>query len=173
MAVQSVELLLDVTLDAAVRGQWERLVAVGLPSQARHSGSTNAPHVTLAVRSSIPDRYDVTLAAVADLPLELRLGGLLVFAGRRCVLARVVVPDPALLTLHAAVDSALGETPGSPANLRPGAWTPHVTLARNLTAEQVGSAVAALAGAPDLLGSAVAVRRWDAEVRRAWTVAGG
>lgn len=170
MAVQSAELLLDEALDSAVRAQWQWLAAAGLPSQARHTGPTNAPHVTLAVRESIPQAYDAALAAAAGLPLAVRLGGLVVFAHRRCVLARAVVPTEELLALHACVYDALtGAGPG-PDNLAPSRWTPHVTLARGLTSEQVGSAVAVLSRTAEAAGQAVALRRWDGAARRAWTL---
>ena len=51
--VQSVELLLDPDADALIRNQWAQLAAAGLPSQALHTGDSNAPHVTLAARASI------------------------------------------------------------------------------------------------------------------------
>jgi len=174
--VQSVELLLCAAASAAVREQWDRLAAAGLPSQARHTGQSNAPHVTLAVRTSVPDDLDAPLArAAGELPLPVVVGGLLVFARRRCVLARAVVPSAALLALHARVHEVLEAqvptTGPSAAFLTPDAWTPHVTLARNLTADQVGAAVGVLAPVADLPASAVALRRWDAAARRTWVVA--
>src|SRR5690349_4999578 len=102
--VQSVELLPDGELDAAVRAQWHRLAAAGLPSQARHRGASNRPHVTLAVSDRPwPPSVETALAATArPLPVPLRLGGLVVFPhGDRCVVARLVVPSAALLDLHA------------------------------------------------------------------------
>jgi len=92
---QSVELLLDDELDAAVRAQWATLVAAGLPSQARHTGETNRPHVTLTVASSVQPYIEIALksALTGRLPLSVQLGGLLCFAGRdgRLVLTRSVV----------------------------------------------------------------------------------
>ena len=173
--VQSVELLLDRATDDAVRAQWALLVAAGLPSQARHTGESNAPHVTLAVRTAIPDDLDGPLAAaVRDLP-PLRLGGLLVFVHRRCVLARAVVPSAALLALHARVHEVLDADPacGPPVpHLEPGTWTPHVTLARSLPAADLATAVAELGPVPEVVGSGAAVRRWDAGRRRTWLLGG-
>lgn len=169
--VQSVEALLDPGTDARVRSLWDALVAAGLPSQARHTGESNAPHVTLAVREEIPSALDTALGeAVGPLPLAVRLGGLLVFARRRAVLALAVVPSEPLLAAHARLDDALAGCGPSADHLSPGTWTPHVTLARGLTAEQVGTAVAALETLPDLDGTVPAVRRWDARERRTWTL---
>ena len=178
--VQSVELLLDDALDGAVRRQWDRLAAAGLPSQARHPGASNRPHVTLTV-STVPWSAAVE-AALADavtgsLPLAVRLGAPLVFApGPRCVLARLVVPSPALLALHARIHAAATgprEAPGGVPHTAPGEWTPHVTLARALPVARLGEAVAALSEAmpghvPDAPGRAVGARRWDGDARRAW-----
>ncbi len=170
MAVQSVELMLGEATDSAVRTQWESLAAAGLPSQARHPGPTNAPHVTLAVREQIPAELDAPLAAAATLPVEVTLGGLLVFARRRCILARAVVPSVLLLDLHARVHDVLVDCGPSAAHLSPGAWTPPVTLARNLTPGQLATAVALLRDGTDVGGSGIAVRRWDATARRAWVL---
>ena len=171
--VQSVELVLDGDSDAAVRAQWQRLADVGLPSQARHTGASNRPHVTLAARQNLPAGLDAALAlAVGELPLPLVLGGLLCFPGRRCVLARLVVPSVGLLRAQAGVHAVLDDAGAAPAHgdhFRGGTWTPHVTLARGLTCEQLASAVALLATAsPDLAATAVSARRWDGEARRTW-----
>lgn len=171
--VQSVELVLDDGSDAAVRAQWHRLADAGLPSQARHTGASNRPHVTLAACPALPDGLDSALArAVGPLPLPLVLGGLLCFPGRRCVLARLVVPSGQLLGAQAGVRSVLhgaGAEPAAGDHFGEGRWTPHVTLARGLTPEQLAAAVALLAAtSPDLPGGAVAVRRWDGDARRTW-----
>ena len=42
-----------------------------------------------------------------------------------------------------------------------GRWTPHVTLARRLTADQVGAALTVLGAVPTLSGQLVRARRWD------------
>lgn len=171
--VQTVELLLDEVTDTAVRSAWRALAEAGLPSQAQHTGQSNAPHVTIAVREGIPADLDQTLdAAVSPLPVPITLGGLLVFARRRCVLARAVVPSGRLLQLHADVHQALAGCGPTTATMLPGSWTPHVTLARGMGAEQVGAALAALGQTTDQDGSVVAVRRWDAAQRRSWLVTG-
>ena len=169
--VQTVELVVDEATDAAVRRSWDVLAAAGLPSQARHPGATNRPHVTLAVASAIPGPVESGLAgAVAELPIPVRLGGLVCFAGRRWVLARLVVPSADLLRLHAAVADVVSGCPGLRPQLLPGRWTPHVTLARGLTIDQVGTALAALGDRSELVGEAVAARRYDGEGRTEWPV---
>jgi 2'-5' RNA ligase len=171
---QSVELLLDDELDAAVRREWVALLAADLPSQGRHTSETNRPHVTLTVAGTVLPYIETALKAelTGHLPVPVRLGGLLCFAGRggRYVLARAVVPSTELLELQAACAALFDGLPGLSPQLLPGAWTPHVTLARNLPTEWVGTAFAALGELPELIGAAVTVRRWDSEGRTAWRV---
>lgn len=171
--MQSLELLLDPALDAAVRAEWAVLAGAGLPSQQHHTGPTNAPHVTLALATTTTEPAEAALPALTThLPLPLRLGGLLVLGSRRLVLARLVVPSTPLLDLHAGTDEAWGSLAGVPALVRPGRWTPHVTLARSLSAEQVQAAVTTVQqnGAGDLEGQGTVLRRWDPVARRAWTI---
>lgn len=166
--VQTVELLLDEATEAAVRAEWAALAALGLPGQGRRDQATNRPHVTLAVASVIPAGLEPALArAVGTLPLPVRLGGLVVFGGRRRVLARLVVPSVELLALQAAVASVVAGCPDRPANLAAGAWTAHVTLARGLREDQVGPAVVACS-AGTLEAVAVAARRYDGERKVDW-----
>lgn len=167
--VQTVELVLDEGTEGAVRRAWDVLAAAGLPSQARHTGATNRPHVTLAVATRIPAALESRLAAaVAGLPIPVRLGGLVSFAGRRWVLARLVVPSAELLRVQSAVADVVLGCPGLSPLMFPDRWTPHITLARSLTAEQVGVALGLLGDRAELVGEAVAARRYDGERRTDW-----
>jgi 2'-5' RNA ligase len=172
VSLHSVEALLDATTDAAVRQEWAALAAAGLPSQAAHQGATNAPHVTLSVATGVPDFVESRIAreVAAVLPVPVRLGPLLVMGSRRFVLARLVVPTDDLLRLHAAVAQAMSAAPEVPDVVRPGRWTPHVTLARGLGSRQVGDALAVLGRTRPLDGTIETVRRWDPTARRAWPV---
>jgi 2'-5' RNA ligase len=163
---QTIELTLDDELDRAVRAEWDLLASAGLPSQALHLGLTNAPHVTLGVAAAL-DAASLERLAAVELPDEVRLGGLLVFRGRRsAVVSRAVVPSAALLATHAAVDAAMAGAAGRPDVTLPTRWTPHVTLARRLDEAQLGHALELLAGVPsELVGMAVALRHWDSEAR--------
>lgn len=163
---QTIELTLDEDLDDAVRAEWDLLAAAGLPSQALHLGLTNAPHVTLGVASALGVATTERLAGV-ELPDEIRLGGLLVFRGRRsAVVSRAVIPSAALLATHAAVDAAMADAPGRPDLTLPGRWTPHVTLARRLDDEQLTQALDLLAGVPpELVGAPAALRHWDSDAK--------
>lgn len=170
--VQSVEVLLDPRLDAVVRDEWSRLLEAGVGSQGRVRAESNRPHVTLFVAGALPTEFDDALRAVLPpRPLAVRLGGVVVFGSRHATLARTVVPSIALLELHARVFEILAGCPGIPAHIRPGAWTPHVTLARRVPVARIGVALAATQ-TPEtrLAGASGGVRRWDGESRREWSL---
>ncbi|WP_229054339.1 2'-5' RNA ligase family protein [Aeromicrobium sp. Leaf350] len=163
---QTIELTLDDELDSAVRAEWDVLASAGLPSQALHLGITNAPHVTLGVASALDAGATGRIAAVT-LPDQIRLGGLLVFRGRRSsVVSRAVIPSAALLATHAAVDEAMAGAPGRPDLTLPGRWTPHVTLARRLDDAGLSQALDLLADVPrELVGAPVELRHWDSDAK--------
>jgi 2'-5' RNA ligase len=168
--VQSLELTFDRRADEVLRAQWQALRDAGLPSMARHTGPTNRPHVTVDTRDEVPAEAEKALAPVAlRLPLELRIGGLLLFHGRRrWVLARHVVVDRPLLELHAHAQAVLGPD-SSPLTAR-GRWVPHLTLARNISDEQLPEALKIVSAAQPLVATALRLRRWDSEEQRAWDV---
>lgn len=172
--VQSVELLLDADAEAHVTAQWTMLVDAGLPSQGRHTGATNRPHVTVAVARALGAEQESAIGTAVSgrLPVPLRLGGLLVFGPGPFILCRLVVASSDLLALQQRVVAAIGPTPDAFGHQAPGGWTPHVTLARRVTADQLAVAVQLLSPMPDLPTAAAEVRRWDGEQKIAWVVAG-
>lgn len=174
MPLHSVEGLLDATTDTEVRREWAALAEAGLPSQAKHQGATNAPHVTLALGGAIPDYVEARIARTLETmrPVPVRLGSLLVAGSRRYVLARLVVPTAELLRLQQSVAAAMVGAPDIPDQVRPGRWTPHVTIARGLGSRQVGEALAVLGRARPLDGTIESVRRWDPNAGRTWQVGG-
>ncbi|GAB2704321.1 2'-5' RNA ligase family protein [Nocardia thraciensis] len=167
--VQSVELLLDDTAEAEVRRQWRVLAEAGVHSPA----AERRPHVTVAVAREIWPRLDKALAAEEFHPLPVRLGGLVLFGARRPVLVRLVVPTTELLDLQRRLFSVIAQCPGIPANVRPDAWTPHVTLARRVNPQHLATAVDAVASDRDFPTTVVGIRRWDGDYRREWPVARG
>ncbi len=137
------------------------------PGAARRGVEPAARH--LAARRAIDAALEPALAdAVSSLPLPVRVGAVACFGRGPYVLVRVVVANRALLDLQVRVTAALGPDPRTAHHFAPGNWTPHVSLARRLTADQVGRALAALGATPDLDGRAVACRRWDGDARREW-----
>ena len=171
--VQSVELLLDTRLEAAVRHEWEALVDGGVTRQLRRGGEPAVPHITVGVADSLPVSVEDELRTIdPGVGLELRLGGLLLLGGRSSVLVRLVVPSRALLDLQATVWNALRDCPGLPETMAPGRWTPHVTLARRVSPSDLPRAVDLLGGRTGQEGSVAGMRRWDGDARRAWVLGG-
>ena len=80
LMLHALELLPDDAGQAAVRRDWQALRDAGLPSQLDHSGTSNAPHLTVL---AAPDRRSGGRArggAVGPLlPVEVRASGLLLF----------------------------------------------------------------------------------------------
>jgi len=163
--VVSLELLLDADSEARIRAEWTALADAGLSSLAAHTAPSNRPHVTLLVRPSIPPITRARLATVVTLPLALEIGDPILFgSGDRRVLARSVVPTAELLELHATLHSIAGGDEADAPHTRPGAWTPHVSLARRIRLDALPHALRILddgrsAGGPV---EATSLRRWDA-----------
>ncbi len=160
----SVEMLPDDRVDAAVRADWLALIEAGLPSAGRHPSASNRPHVTVAVSDMLAPGAADGLRGLSDaLPLTCSWGGATVFpAGERFVLARPLVVTADLLAFHRHVVGLLGPPPERYAITAIDAWTPHLTLARRMTGEQIGRALALLGAAP-VTGAMTGLRLWDAE----------
>lgn len=163
----SVELLFDQDSDAAIRREWNALADAGLPSQARHRSPSNRPHVTLLAAGRVDPAADAALWEPArQLPLECVVGAPLVFGRSALTLVRLIVPAAGLLTLHESVGSLCAPyvSDGPFPHLRPGHWTPHVTLCRRLAPADLPAALALL-GADDLPATFAALRRWDGDAK--------
>ncbi|MFR9753551.1 2'-5' RNA ligase family protein [Nocardia sp. 004] len=168
--VQSVELLLDDAADTEIRRQWRMLTEAGVPSLATHTAESNRPHITAVVARQIWPRIEKALDQQAFSPVQVRLGGLVIFGARRLILVRLVVPCEPLLALHRQLFHTMCPCPGIPANVHPDAWTPHITLARRVSTEQLGTAIRAVAHDRDFPATVLGIRRWDGEQRREWRV---
>jgi hypothetical protein len=163
----SIELLFDRDTEAAVVRDWTSLAEAGLPSQALHRSPSNRPHVTLTVGHRIDPAVDAALWEPArQLPLECLIGAPMIFGHDQLTLVRLIVPAAGLLRLHESVDSICAPylTPEAYRHVRPGRWTPHVTLCRRLAPADLGAALEAI-GAPDVAGSFAGLRRWDGDAR--------
>ncbi|ALG86838.1 2'-5' RNA ligase family protein [Gordonia phthalatica] len=170
----SIEILPDPDTEAAIRDQWSRLDAAGIPNAGRVRAHTNRPHCTLMAGTSISPAADSALATVAQrLPFALRIGGAVVFpAGRRFTLARAVVPSTELLSTHATVVRlAADHVDELSAHCRRGAWTPHITLGLRLTAEELAAALDLLSW-ESIVGRATDLRRWDGDAKTDVIIAG-
>lgn len=168
--MHALEVLLDSVADAAVRAEWASLQQVGLPSQADHRGESNAPHITVLATDDQPSGIAaVSTFASEALPLPVRLGSLVVFPGRRLVLARLVIVDEGLLALHRAVLTSAGAALSALTTTQ--GWVPHVTLARGIPADGLSTARSVLDGEP-IDAVATTLRHWDSDARTATNLAG-
>jgi len=138
----AIEMFFDDHADSAVRALWLQMAGAGLPSLATRSHRRHRPHVTLAVTQSL-DRADLepVRAALAGHGPVLALPALGIFPGGGVLFLGAVVTG-GLLALHARVHQALAGQPvtHSPYYL-PGQWTPHCTLAQDLTGGQLAAAI--------------------------------
>jgi 2'-5' RNA ligase len=142
--VRTVELLGNDGLDRAVRSAWRRLDQAGFSSLGQHRHPTNRPHLTLASAEQFPAGAPAAIATALDLlPIRVQLTGLHFFGGRAGVLAWAVDGGGALRDLQALVWSALDGAGRNPQH-EPGAWTPHISLARRVPPEQVARAARAM-----------------------------
>jgi 2'-5' RNA ligase len=163
----SIELLFDEATEMAVRRDWTALAQAGLPSQGQHRSATNRPHVTMAVSRHIDPAVDVHLSeSVRLLPLDCRIGAVMVFGHTTVSLVRLIVPSTDLLELHGRIASlsASFQTPGPYPHSQPGQWTPHVTLCRRLSARDLPAALETIR-ADDVVGTFAGLRRWDGDAR--------
>lgn len=163
--VHSVELLFDADTEAAVRQVWRDLAEAGIRSLSGHRSPTNRPHATLTVAENLEDAVDDALRPVLNrLPLPCIIGAPMLFgAGRTVTLVRLVVPSAELLDLHAETHRlASAHMPKGPLpHGDPGQWTPHVTLARRVPVQQLGTVFGLRRVSRDIHGTAVALRHWD------------
>ena len=144
---QALEFFFDESADAAVRGLWRRLEQAGVPSLLTHTHRRHRPHVTFALGGS------VTPAARADLHGDLAMLSLPdvwlytlgTFPSGDNALFLGAVADSELLALHVAVHDTLAHRVRDPwAYYLPGAWVPHCTLARSITAAQLATGFVAV-----------------------------
>lgn len=157
----SLELRLDDAGDSAVRAEWAALQAAGLPSQADHTGESNAPHITVAYFTGDLDPYPVSPP-----PGELMLGSPLLFRRKRgVVLGRQVLVTRALLDWHAEVHASLDDELDVDRRTRPDAWTPHVTLAMSMPLESLALALETLTPLADLRATPTSVWMWNGRLK--------
>lgn len=172
--VKSVEALLDADADALIRREWGELEAKGIPNLGRHRGSSNRPHITMAVTKRMDTGLDERLReAAGELPLPIGIGKLACFGIGPFVLVRLVELTPDLLARQCAIADVLGVDNLEPL-MRPEVWTPHITLARRMGSGRLEEAMHWLENGDIATGSArvTGVRRWDGDAKREWLLTG-
>jgi 2'-5' RNA ligase len=130
---------------ASVEAMWRALAMAGLHDDCLRLGYP--PHVTLAI---LPDTCEEArlAAVVGDCAArwtrhEVRIAGFGWFVAPSPVLYLAAIATEDLLRLQRAVAEALGDLPRD-SHYCPGAWVPHVTLAKGAPAGTPGWAGRAL-----------------------------
>lgn len=167
------ELLFDRDADAAIRRIWDDLAEAGVRSQAAHRSPSNRPHVTLAVAETMDESVnDALRPLLRRLPFTCTIGAPMLFGRRDFTLVRLIVPSAELLSLHAEVHSTCLPfmAAGPLQHSEPGQWTPHVTLARRVPADQLKSAMTLKSVGHQLFAAAVGLRHWDGNSKREYPI---
>lgn len=165
----SIELIFDDATNQRITQEWKALADAGLPSQGNIRTTSNRPHVTLVAADSLDPDVDRDLATMdGALGMEVDIGALLLFRGKRATAAHLVVPSAELLALHRCVFTFARPYIGGHllTHIEPGAWTPHITLARRLADDQIGLVMTSLRSSPESFSARVSgLRRWDGDTR--------
>lgn len=133
--------------DSAVRALWKRLDEAGVPSLSGRSHGLHRPHVTFAHGSAISPtaREDLRTRLRRVYPPTLWLRHIGIFAGAGNVLQLSATVDAELLAVHSTIHDALAGRVRNPSMTSlPGSWTPHCTLAKGLSADQLLTGLAVL-----------------------------
>jgi 2'-5' RNA ligase len=167
---QSVELTLDSAAEAALVAQWDRLAAAGIAKPKRpEPHGHHLPHITLYAADAIPEGAESVLPEiVAGVNLTVHIGALMIFGPRKSesILVRHVAASVQLLELQQRVARACAADPAG--QFGQGRWSPHVTLARRVSSDHLGTAVSVLGSRGELDATIQRCRRWDGRRRIAW-----
>jgi 2'-5' RNA ligase len=123
-------LLFDRRTDRALRGLWDRLEDLGIPTLRTHTHGRHVPHLSYAVTRN--GDSDAIRSAVRTLPdggpAAVRFDGLGLFRRGRSWLVPAVASD--LVRRQETVVAAIAATGAElHRHYEPGAWMPHCTVA--------------------------------------------
>lgn len=139
----AVTLLFDSDVATSIAARWELLAAAGVSRSMLDLGYS--PHVTLAVHDG---PIDAGAAAALDRVfaqagrMAMTLTGVTTFGPGSGVCYAALASSPDLMCLHARTVSAMGS--GCHPHYRTGHWTPHCTLATDMSDLDMGRANAVL-----------------------------
>lgn len=143
----AVTLRLDAEPAAAVEAVWSALGERGVSNSMRRLAYP--PHVTLIVCDDAVDASALTDAVRRLVPewrsLTLACPALAVFSDQPATLFVIATPTEALLRMQASLCGVVPADRLHP-HYRPGTWLPHITVADDLPAARIASAMS-LAGA--------------------------
>jgi 2'-5' RNA ligase len=139
----AVTLLFDAATAAAIAARWELLAAAGVSRSMLDLGYS--PHVTLVVNDGPIDAgaavaLDRVFAQVDGMAVALT--GVTTFGPGSGVCYAALSPSPELIRLHARTVGAMGD--GCHLHYEIGRWTPHCTLATDMSDTEMERASARL-----------------------------
>jgi 2'-5' RNA ligase len=162
----------DPVTSATLQQIWDKLAARGLPSLATRTHRRHQPHCSLTVAEHLP--VDETLTAVGVVPtqpLPLRIESVGVFPTMGTLFFAPVVTDE-LLAEQRRVHLAVAPHADRPwPYFERGAWTPHLTLAWSLTADELAAAVPLALGQLPITGTFERGGLEDGTTGENWTAA--
>ncbi len=131
-----VDLRLDAVCEARIVEVWRAIEAAGTRSLASTSHRRHVPHLSLVVAP----RDDVNVAMLAGLrpPSGIAFTAVGTFGADGGVVFLAPRPSPELLVFQEQVAAACADVYE---HYRPGAWTPHVTLAEGVAEADLGRAM--------------------------------
>ena len=164
--LHSLELVADAAGGAAIRADWQALRDAGLRSMLDHVGATNTPHITVIALASITRSDEARAVDLLGglLPVKVMTSGIAVLGGSLVTVVRTL--DVADCVTRAVLDLRAATV----GHQHPG-WLPHLTLARGLPRTDLPRALEAI-GHTTVEVSLTDLRRWDPELREAWSLAG-
>jgi 2'-5' RNA ligase len=139
----SVILALDEATSAVVENMWTTLASRGIASEGAVQG--NHPHITLGVYHDEAKR-EIAAEVIRNFagrrePIPFALSGYGIFPGAKCALWVVPTVTQALFAMHRELHRAVNSD-----DLRyaPDHWMPHITLARELEADDAVAGLRAI-----------------------------
>jgi 2'-5' RNA ligase len=139
----AVTLLFDAATAAAIAARWELLAAAGVSRSMLDLGYS--PHVTLvvhdgAIDAGAADALDRVFAQVDRMAVT--LSGVTTFGAGSGVCYAAMAPSPDMMRLHARTVNAMDDA--CRPHYQTGRWTPHCTLATDMSDLDMGRANALL-----------------------------
>ena len=131
----------DAVTARSIRDLWDRLAEARLPSMATHTHRLHQPHASLVVGENleVPAALDA-IGTVPTGPIRCLASAAGLFPSG--VLFLAIDPTVDLLAEQARIyQAALPVTTDPWPYFAPGSWTPHITLAMNLTVDQLTTAL--------------------------------
>jgi hypothetical protein len=131
----------DDATSSSIETLWVELEEAGIATLSTEGHGRHRPHVSLMVGEGLdPQAAQDALVRVPQHPIPLQADSVAIFPGGTIVLN--VVMSRALIDEHHRVVALVGDLLAEPWSFyRPDHWTPHLTIAHNLTPTELAIAL--------------------------------